>query len=113
MKQEPSYQILLKAGRVRIKEKIESSDLSYEYTDVKVEAPDSQTIIFKLETPFSPFPAVVSRPVFKKGLLGTGEWRVDEVSIAGGFLQKLVIVSDAKDKKVFKRSEERRVGKEC
>jgi len=83
-------------------EKIESSDLSYEYTDVKVEAPDSQTIIFKLETPFSPFPAVVSRPVFKKGLLGTGEWRVDEVSIAGGFLQKLVIVSDAKDKKVFK-----------
>lgn len=83
-------------------EKIQSSHLSYEYTDVSVEAPDPETIVFKLETPFSPFPAIVSKPVFKKGLLGTGQWRVDKASISGGFLQKLEIISQDKDRKVYK-----------
>ncbi|OGM56362.1 hypothetical protein A3E15_01595 [Candidatus Woesebacteria bacterium RIFCSPHIGHO2_12_FULL_42_9] len=83
-------------------ERVESFDLDYEYTDVSIETPDAHTIVFRLETPFSLFPSIVSRPTFKKGLLGTGDWKVDSVSIAGGYLQKLIIISKNKDKKIFK-----------
>src|SRR3972149_4463730 len=83
-------------------ENIESDALSYEYTDVKVEKPNQNTIVFKLENPFSPFPSVVSRPVFKKGLIGSGDWKANKVSISGGFLKKLEIISINKDKKLYK-----------
>ena len=81
---------------------VTSETINYQFSDVTIERPDSKTIIFKLQDPFSPFPVVVSRPVFKKGLLGTGEWEVTKATIAGGFVQKLVLVNEEKDKKIYK-----------
>jgi peptide/nickel transport system substrate-binding protein len=81
---------------------VTSETINYQFSDVTIERPDSKTIIFKLQNPFSPFPVVVSRPVFKKGLLGTGEWEVTKATIAGGFVQKLVLVNEEKDKKIYK-----------
>jgi len=52
--------------------KITSHDLNFSFSDVKIESPDSQTIVFKILSPFAPFPTVVARPLFKKGLLGNG-----------------------------------------
>jgi len=82
--------------------KVTSETINYQFSDVTIERPDSKTIIFKLQDPFSPFPVVVSKPVFKKGLLGTGEWRVTKATIAGGFVQKLVLVNKEKDKRIYK-----------
>jgi peptide/nickel transport system substrate-binding protein len=81
---------------------VTSETINYQFSDVTIERPDSKTIIFKLQDPFSPFPVVVSKPVFKKGLLGTGEWKVTKATIAGGFVQKLVLVNEEKDKKIYK-----------
>lgn len=81
---------------------VTSETINYQFSDVTIERPDSKTITFKLQDPFSPFPVVVSRPVFKKGLLGTGEWKVTKATIAGGFVQKLVLVNEEKDKKIYK-----------
>lgn len=90
-------------------ERITSSDIVYEFTDVAIEKPDDSTIIFKLENPFGAFPSVVSRPLFKKGLLGTGEWRVEKLSISGTYTQQLVLKNQIGDKKIYKffPSEER------
>ncbi|OGM12404.1 hypothetical protein A2Z22_04495 [Candidatus Woesebacteria bacterium RBG_16_34_12] len=73
------------------KKKIKSSDILYEFTDVVTEIPDNKTIIFKLADSFSPFPTVVSKPTFKKGLLGTGKWKVDKITINGVYVQELTI----------------------
>ncbi len=81
---------------------VTSETINYQFSDVTIERPDSKTIIFKLQDPFSPFPVVVSRPIFKKGLLGTGEWEVTKATIAGGFVQKLVLVDEEKNKKIYK-----------
>ena len=81
---------------------VTSETINYQFSDVTIERPDNKTIIFKLQDPFSPFPVVVSRPVFKKGLLGTGEWKVTKATIAGGFVQKLILVNEEKDKKIYK-----------
>lgn len=82
--------------------KLKSSDISYEFSDLKVERPDDSTIIFKLQSQFSPLPSIVSRPVFKKGLLGTGVWRAIKVSVKGGYVEELTLENEERDQKIYK-----------
>jgi peptide/nickel transport system substrate-binding protein len=81
---------------------VTSKNLFYEFSDVETEYPDDKTIIFKLQNPFAPFPTVVSRPTFRKGLMGTGKWQVDEISVAGSYIQRLTLKDDNGNKRVFK-----------
>ena len=82
--------------------KVTSSSINYNFTDVEVERPDESTIVFKLKEPFSPFPVIVSRPVFKQGLLGTSEWRVTKASLVGNYVQTIIMKNETKQKKVFR-----------
>lgn len=79
-----------------------SDTLVYEFSDVVIERPDVNTIVFKLQDPYSPFPVVVSKPVFRQGLLGTGDWEVKKISIAGVYIQELVLTNKNKDTKIYK-----------
>lgn len=71
--------------------KVRSSDFIYNLPDTQVSYPDESTIQFTLSSPYSPFPTVVSRPYFKKGLLGIGEWKVKNITTSGGFLKTLTL----------------------
>jgi len=71
---------------------VTSGTIHYEFTDVTIERPDEKTLVFKLQAPFSPFPAVVAKPVFKKGLLGVGEWKVKKITLSGTYVATLVIL---------------------
>ena len=82
--------------------KVTSDEIAYEFSDAKVEHSDSKTITFKLESPFSPFPTVVSSPIFKKGLLGTGEWKATKVVVAGSYVTDMSLQTKDKLKKVYK-----------
>lgn len=81
---------------------VTSSSVVYEFSDLNIERPDEKTIVFKLQNPFSPFPVVVSRPTFRKGLLGTGSWKVKKLSLAGSYVQEITLINSKKDKKIFK-----------
>lgn len=82
--------------------KIESDSINYSFSDVNLEKPDKNQIVFKLKSPYSPFPHVVSKPVFKKGLLGSGEWRVTKASLVGNYVQKLVLKDKNGNQKIYK-----------
>lgn len=82
--------------------RVRSEGINYEFSDAQIERPDVSTLVFKLESPFAPFPYVVSKPVFKKGLLGTGEWRVTKASMVSGFVQKLTLTNKKGDRKIIK-----------
>ncbi len=83
--------------------KIKSVDINYQFSDVEQEKPDEKTIIFKLKNPFSPFPSVVSRPIFKNGLLGTEEWQVKKINLRGSAVQEMEIVNKKnKLKRIYK-----------
>lgn len=69
--------------------KVLSSDIIYQFSDVTIERSNDKTIIFKLQNPYSAFPSVVSRPVFKSGLLGTGAYRVTNISLNGSVVEQL------------------------
>ncbi|MFC1625657.1 ABC transporter substrate-binding protein [Patescibacteria group bacterium] len=82
--------------------KVTSQTITYLFSDLSIETPDEKTIIFKLQSPYSAFPAVVSKPVFKKGLLGTGKWEVKSIDFSGSYVQKLTLEDENKNKKTIK-----------
>lgn len=88
---------------------VTSKDINYQFTDVVIDKPDNGTIVFKLQNSYSAFPSVVSKPVFKSGLLGTGEWKVNKISLNGSTVEKIDL-SNKKDEKIsykFYPTEER------
>lgn len=74
--------------------KVTSKDINYQFSDVTVERPNDKTVVFKLDNAYSAFPAVVSRPTFKSGLLGTGEYEVSKISMNGSTVEEIYLTSD-------------------
>lgn len=72
--------------------RVVSSEIKYNFSDVEIDRPDDRTIVFRLDDPYSPFPVVVSKPIFKQGLLGTGDWRVENLTLSQGFAQEIVLI---------------------
>jgi len=72
---------------------ITSQNINYNFSDVAVEKPNLLTVVFKLKNPFSPFPSVVAKPVFKKGFLGNGDWKIIKITASGNNVVKLVLVN--------------------
>lgn len=70
---------------------VTSHSIQYTFEDVSIERPDEKTLIFKLESAYAPFPVVVSRPTFKRGLIGTGTWKAHKISVSGSFVEKLTL----------------------
>jgi len=83
-------------------EQVTSENIIYEFSDVEIEKPDAKTVAFKLKDPYSTFPSVVSRPTFKTGLLGTGNWKVEKISISGSFIESLTITDKNKNKRIYR-----------
>lgn len=79
-----------------------ASAAMYSFEDVDITVPDQRTIEFKLQSPFAPFPTVVSKPTFKRGLLGTGKWRVANISLAGEFVSSLELTNNDGAKIIYK-----------
>jgi len=67
-------------------------DFNLKFTDVAVSVIDKRTIKFQLKESFSPFPVILSKPLFKKGLIGTGDYRFQSVKMKGQIVEKIVLV---------------------
>lgn len=83
---------------------VEANDINYNFADVSREVLDEQTLKFILMDPFAPFPTVVSKPVFKKGFLGTGNWKVTKLELAGGRFVEAIRLANLKtgEKKTYR-----------
>lgn len=88
---------------------VSAKDVNYEFSDALIEVVDDKTIKFSLENNFSAFPVILTKPVFKKGLLGTGEFKVKKISLTGGYIQNITLENEQKDIITYKfyPSEER------
>ncbi len=80
-------------------------DINLKFSDVTKTVLDDQTIKFQLKEKFSPFPVVVSQPIFRKGLLGTGEYQVKKIERNGEIIEKLTLmpVNDRSKPKIIYR----------
>lgn len=79
-----------------------SKDVQYQFSDASVTYPNNQTVTFTLLNPYSAFPSVVARPVFRSGLLGTGEWKAKNLNLVGDFVDQITLESNRKQRIIYK-----------
>lgn len=80
--------------------KLRSEDLKFSIPDVEISYPNEDIVQFKLKDSFSPFPSLLTKPIFKKGtLIGTGSYTVERVEKSRIFITKMLLkpVSSQKD----------------
>jgi len=82
-----------------------SYEVSYSFEDVVLEIPDAQTLVFRLSEPFSPFPGIVSQPIFKRTtdsfanvyttnqIIGTANYSITKVERNGNYLKEITLES--------------------
>ncbi len=71
--------------------KFNASQISYNLKAVNVKRLSLYVIQFNFKEPFSPLPAIVSQPLFKNGLIGLGQNKVEEARFSGRFLSSLTL----------------------
>lgn len=60
-----------------------AGDINYNITGVTLAPIDAHSIKATLKAPYSPFPAVVAKPLFLSGLIGWGKYKVTSVKLHG------------------------------
>lgn len=74
--------------------KIVAADISIAIPNAELTVLDDKTIQFKLKESYSPFPSLLTKPVFKKGtLIGTGPYEIEKVEKSKIFITKLTLTS--------------------
>jgi peptide/nickel transport system substrate-binding protein len=71
-----------------------SKDINYNFADVSVIRPDKYTIVFNLKDNYSPFLTTVSKPIFKKGYIGAGDYKVKRIQLNGDFVESVELYSE-------------------
>ncbi len=67
------------------------SEVNYNFKDVAFNTSGNQ-MVFTLKEPFSPFPVILSRPLFKKGLIGLGKYRAKKIEMQGKYVKSILLV---------------------
>jgi len=78
--------------------KFKVEDINYNFKDAKILKINFNIVKIILEEPFSPLPAIVSRPIFKKGLVGLGEYKVKKIEKVGNYIKSISLIPVDKNK---------------
>ncbi len=71
---------------------IKSQDLDFPIENTEILYPDDKTIEFKLKEAYSPFPSLLTKPIFKKDtLIGVGPYKVTKVEKSRIFITKITL----------------------
>lgn len=82
--------------------KFDTSQIHYSLKGVEVNRLSLSEIEFKFKEPFSPLPVIVSQPIFKNGLVGLGENKLQSLKMSGKFLSELTLQNQAGVEKIYK-----------
>ncbi len=71
-------------------------DINYNLKEIDFIIEDNQ-ISFTLKEPFAPFPVFLSKPLFKKGLVGLGDYQVQKIERRGSSVKSIYLTSKKSD----------------
>lgn len=77
--------------------KFTALDVNYNLKDVQFIAENETTLKVKLKDAFAPLPSFLTKPLFKKGLVGVGLYHVESVALKGDDITSLVLTSQHPD----------------
>jgi peptide/nickel transport system substrate-binding protein len=73
---------------------VKSSDIGFSIPDVEISYPDESKIKFKIADSFSPFPTLLTKPIFRKGtLIGIGPYSINQIKKDGLFIKRLTLAT--------------------
>jgi len=75
-----------------------AKDISYQIEGVEIFPLNDYTIAFNLERPFSPLPILASAPLFKKRMIGLGDYQVKKLRLNANYVSSLLLESVSKNK---------------
>lgn len=75
-----------------------TEDVNYNFKDAKILSIDSHILKIILNEPFSPLPIAVSQPIFKKGLIGLGNYKVKKLERSGQIIKSVSLIPVDKKK---------------
>lgn len=74
---------------------LKASDLEITIPNLDIKILDNRTIQITLKEPYSPFPSLLTKPIFKKGtLLGTGPYKITKLDKSRIFITKIELQSN-------------------
>lgn len=73
------------------KTKFKAGDINYQLKDVKIEAINDTILKMTLNESFSPLITILSKPMFKKGFVGLGPYKVTNLKLRSGNLESLFL----------------------
>ncbi len=82
--------------------RINSHDIKYDLSGLNVKQIDDVTLEFNLNEPFMPFLSLLSRPIFKKGFIGSSEWKVKNIIISDNIIRELHLYNNKKNFVIYK-----------
>lgn len=68
-------------------------DISLNFSGASKICVDNNTLAYTLTDVYSPFLVSVSRPIFKSGLVGIGNYRIKRAQVNGSFVESLTLTS--------------------
>lgn len=76
-------------------------DVNYNFKDVTIQAADRYILKIELSEPFAPLPTLLSRPLFKTGLIGNGDYKIFAIELKGEYVDKLTLRPVNREKKIL------------
>lgn len=71
---------------------VTAHDVNYNIRGVTLVPTDNQTLVVRLQYPYSPFPTLVSKPIFLAGLKGFGPYAVSGIQLQGDLVKSLQLI---------------------
>lgn len=78
-------------------QKFSAADINYNLKDVEFIPKSLDELQVKLKSQFTPLPSFLSKPVFKKGLVGLGSYKIAAIKLKGDTVANLTLTSAASD----------------
>ena len=69
--------------------RLKASDIKIDIDGVNVTYQNETQFTIKLEKPYSPILSLLSKPIFKKNLIGTGPYKLNKVKYKDGYIQNI------------------------
>lgn len=67
-------------------------DINYNLKDIVISF-DNNEITFNLNEPFAPFPSILAKPLFRRGLIGLGDYQLKRIDKKGKFIKSILLTS--------------------
>lgn len=82
--------------------KLTSSDIKYNISGITITTPTPDTISVTSDKPFTPLENVLSKPLFRNGLVGLGPYKVTTIKYQDGYISYLKLTATQKPAIVYR-----------